>query len=365
MNSSNKEVIKPSVDDNKCFFCQSQLCNISNSINFDGKKYDCDICGAYSVTRHVLVNEARNSPDFYYKLAAVAAELKLKGQDKYLVGESSNVIENVFDCQTLLEKYPKDFIQRLDRTLWNIAMRTNFSPINCCNFIKRDFFYTFSRNFEEGVQVLNFLKQRGDIDFEKIDNSVLNVHLTITGYERIRKIQLGQINGSYAFVAMWFEKDSNRMEIFRQSVCDAIRLAGYECKIVDTHEHNNFIMDEVINLINNAKFVVADFTSSPEEINKNGEVDKGVRGGVYFEAGYAKGKGKELICTCYEDEDSQKRRHFDIMQINTIFWCRENKKELVKRLYHRIIQSEKIGPGPLVVSESLKECYFDLINQRK
>ena len=54
-------------------------------------------------------------------------------------------------------------------------------------------------------------------------------------------------------------------------------------------------------------------------IFNNGSVNKGVRGGVYFEAGYANSKDKEVICTCYDDEASQKRRHFDIMQLNTIF----------------------------------------------
>ena len=94
-------------------------------------------------------------------------------------------------------------------------------------------------------------------------------------------------------------------------------------------------------------------------IFNNGSVNKGVRGGVYFEAGYANSKGKEVICTCYDDEASQKRRHFDIMQLNTIFWTQKKKMDLIRKIYYRIMQSEKIGPGPFVITQDLQRKYSD------
>ena len=46
----------------------------------------------------------------------------------------------------------------------------------------------------------------------------------------------------------------------------------------------------------------------------------GVRGGVYWEAGFAYGLNKPVIHTCKDDEKSRRRIHFDVDQYNTIFW---------------------------------------------
>ena len=112
-------------------------------------------------------------------------------------------------------------------------------------------------------------------------------------------------------------------------------------------------MDEVINQINEAKFVIADFTCIPEQPEKSSKIPGGVRGGVYFEAGYAKGLGKEVIVTCKDDADSKKRRHFDIDQLNTLFWKEQdgklvdsNGKDFVHRLAERI--KATVGKGKLI-----------------
>ena len=112
-------------------------------------------------------------------------------------------------------------------------------------------------------------------------------------------------------------------------------------------------MDEVINQINEAKFVVADFTCIQEKPEENGKIPGGVRGGVYFEAGYAKGLGKEVIVTCKDDADSKKRRHFDIDQLNTLFWSEKegklfdcNGNDFTHRLVERI--KATVGKGKLI-----------------
>ena len=78
----------------------------------------------------------------------------------------------------------------------------------------------------------------------------------------------------------------------------------------------------------------------------------GVRGGVYFEAGYARGLGKEVIVTCKDNEEANERRHFDIDQLNTLFWDEKdgklydrNGKDFVHRLAERI--KVTVGKGKL------------------
>ena len=141
------------------------------------------------------------------------------------------------------------------------------------------------------------------------------------------------------------------MRKYREAAESAIRAAGYEPLVIDTYEHNNFIMDEVINKINEARFVIADFTCLPEQPEKDGKIPGGVRGGVYFEAGYARGLGKEVIVTCCDSDDAKKRRHFDIDQLNTLFWHERDGKlycgdmDLTKRLAERI--KATVGRGNL------------------
>ena len=50
----------------------------------------------------------------------------------------------------------------------------------------------------------------------------------------------------------------------------------------------------------------------------------------YYEAGYAVAKGKDLILCCKDGENP----HFDVAQINTIFWKDEQslKDKLVRRI---------------------------------
>ena len=80
-------------------------------------------------------------------------------------------------------------------------------------------------------------------------------------------------------------------------------------------------MDEVVTLIRQARFLIADLTCKPEEVNAfNSQVTGGVRGGVYWEAGMAYGMGKTVIQTCKEDDCSINRIHFDLNQYTTIRW---------------------------------------------
>ena len=81
-------------------------------------------------------------------------------------------------------------------------------------------------------------------------------------------------------------------------------------------EHNNQIVPEIFKEIDDSEFVIADLT--------------GHRGGVYYEAGYAMAKEKTVILSCRDGENT----HFDVAQINTIYW--QNEDDLFERLIRRI-----------------------------
>ena len=92
------------------------------------------------------------------------------------------------------------------------------------------------------------------------------------------------------------------------------------------------IDDEIIAEIRRSRFLVADFTHG----------DKGARGGVYYEAGFAYGLGKPVIYTCRADMVDY--LHFDTRQYAHILW--ETPEELREGLKNKIVA--RIGEGTVL-----------------
>jgi len=125
---------------------------------------------------------------------------------------------------------------------------------------------------------------------------------------------------------MWF--DQSIAKIYNEAIAPAIEIAGYKPRRIDHIDHNNDITDEIISQIRRSKFIIADYT--------------GQRGGVYYEAGFARGLGIEVFMTCKEDEI--KDLHFDINHLNCIGWESDNLEEFKNRLANRI--EAILGRGP-------------------
>lgn len=90
----------------------------------------------------------------------------------------------------------------------------------------------------------------------------------------------------------------------REVIMRVIEDKGYKAMVIDEKEHNEQIVPQIFEEIHKAEFIIADLT--------------GHRNGVYYEAGFAKGLGKEVIFTCSADDFE--KSHFDVKQINTIKW---------------------------------------------
>lgn len=138
------------------------------------------------------------------------------------------------------------------------------------------------------------------------------------GWSYLESIRRHRKDSLQCFVAMWFSNDMH--PVYSDAISLAISDAGYNPLRVDQREHNDKIDDEIIVQIQRSKFIVADFT--------------GHRGGVYFEAGFAKGLGMEVFWTCREDHVGD--LHFDIRQYNCILWQQDKLEEFRQRLSRRI-----------------------------
>jgi len=146
------------------------------------------------------------------------------------------------------------------------------------------------------------------------------------GWAFLDSLRHGNPDSQIGFIAMWFD---DSVKVAWVAIENGIRNAGYKPFRVDQKEHNNDITDEIIAGIRGSKFLVADLT--------------GHRNGVYYEAGFAKGLGLEVVWLCRKSDE--KDRHFDIRQLSTIFWEEDKLADLSKALENRIVAT--IGRGPL------------------
>lgn len=74
--------------------------------------------------------------------------------------------------------------------------------------------------------------------------------------------------------------------------------------IVDEIHHNDGIMDKVIASIHDSRFIIAELTHQ--------------KTGVYYEAGYAKGRGLSVIHIVSKIDFD--KCHFDVKHLNLIVW---------------------------------------------
>ena len=153
--------------------------------------------------------------------------------------------------------------------------------------------------------------------------------LTPLGWQEVENLRRKHSSSSQCFVAMWFSDETS--EPYENGIAKAILASGYDPLRIDQKQHNNKIDDEIVAEIRRSRFLVADFTCAPKQ----------VRGGVYFEAGFAMGLGLPVIWTC--KHTSFDDVHFDTRQYAHIVW--KTTDDLYAQLKARI--GATIGDGPV------------------
>lgn len=187
----------------------------------------------------------------------------------------------------------------------------------------RDYPLIFAANEGEASYLLDQLARYGHL--ASVGPGV-RYQLTASGYERAEQLEAESYKSTRnAFVAMWFDK--SRESIYKEAIEPAIREAGYQAIRIDLTEHVRKIDDEIVSNLRQSRFLVADFT--------------GQRGGVYYEAGFMHGLGRNVFWMVEKRE--LENVHFDVRQYNFIDY--ESPAEAKRRLYYRIMAVEGKGPG--------------------
>ena len=153
--------------------------------------------------------------------------------------------------------------------------------------------------------------------------------ITPAGHARIAELST-RTDSAQAFVAMWF--DDSMTDVYDNAVDPAIVDAGYDPFRIDREHFSDTITDKVIAEIRRSRFLVSDFTHG----------DDGVRGSVYYEAGFAHGLNIPVIFTAQEGT----KPHFDTSTYPHIFWNPDNLPAFRDVLTNRILALKELGPGP-------------------
>jgi nucleoside 2-deoxyribosyltransferase len=217
-------------------------------------------------------------------------------------------------ARAMVAAAPKSIPARTDRLLLNLAGMSSFAGHRLELAFEIDYVLSFSRSGGETAFMIDHLITDGLVDREPGVYSVMAV--SVRGWGRVEALRgPGQVHRQ-GFVAMSFEPEL--LDLYETAIAPAIRAAGYEPFIILEHEHAGQIDDQILLELNRSRFVVAEFT--------------GHRPNVYFEAGYALGRGLPVIWTCREEDIDE--AHFDTRQYNHLLWS--TPADLRERLYRRI-----------------------------
>ena len=289
----------------KCQICGStDGFKHSNLSSFFGDLYDCPKCGKYyiemSAEEDFKTKKLRSA--MYYYLRNIH-----KGNKKTLFvckEVCSNVDYQTITVDNLLQYYPKDVNERIDKILENLYyINQEFASYIslASNYIENSAIFFTDKEDRMGIaDINNTLSMLNKLELIKSVNSDLTYFIIdFKGWERLDKINQQKMKTKKAFIAMWFDE---KMSEFREAIKEAIIESGYVPIIIDEKQHNNQIVPEILYEIKTSDFIIADLT--------------GNRNGVYYEAGYALGKGKEVIFLLNNEID--KETHFDVAQQNQI-----------------------------------------------
>jgi hypothetical protein len=274
--------------------------------------FDCPRCSEYFISfnaKTTITATRSNIPE--RKLANLSSWLR----------ENKNSTITEKNINFLLELPTIQIKERIDRLLSELNKRTNHIGEIISIDSNDDYIIalTWSINGDELLELVDYLIQRKYvIDTLNEIGSILNLKITIDGFEYLSSIQSTNAHSQKAFVAMWF--DESMTKIYHQAIVPAIINAGYNPHRVDQGEFINKIDDEIIAEIKKSCFIVADYTNH--------------RGGVYYEAGFAHGLGLPVVMTCRDDHGPD--LHFDIRQYNCILWNEDKLDDFKKMLTSRI-----------------------------
>ena len=314
---------------NNCFFCNTK-CTVDEipSLSYT-ERYCCSYCGDYLLDPQDS-KRLSGQTDNRFKIACVLNERRLKKLGGIALNNKTDMKDKVLglpriSVDDILNAFPSKASDFLNRTLLNLS-RLPTRPFEIIRLdMSGDYLHLFTPSKDAGYTFLRELAEQGFIRFNEVAGGPQwNVFsLTTKFWEIIETLQKTEVGNKRAFVAMWFDESMDAY--YKNGIKKAIEDAGYIPLRIDLQDFNEKICDEIIAEIKRTKFMIADFS--------------GMRSGVFFEAGFAKGLGREVIFTVREDDINGLKEHFDTRQYNHNVYdsAEDHRKKLYNIIFATIV----------------------------
>lgn len=174
---------------------------------------------------------------------------------------------------------------------------------------------------KETSEYIEKIKQFGD-KFQYCENLVAWLRqLYKRKYDSIEVPPITKRN--QIFVAMMFSDETN--DVYQNCYKKVIQSLNYACMRIDEKDFTGSIISEITSEISDSVAIIADLT--------------GNRGGVYYEAGVARGLQLcnhpiKLLLTCKQDFFNKEKVHFDVSGDNILLY--NDASDLIEKLNKRL-----------------------------
>jgi len=303
-------------EETKCPVCLTPSNRTSLNPLDTERLYDCPVCGRYRATEWAEgdINRLEES-----QKGLLSGCIRERTDRKQLVEISTTNLNDI------LSTAPATLSEKLQRFLRQLTLRTKYFGQRIV-LSSKDRPLGYAANVSEFDAEIRYLIEAGYLRRESKtgmdDNIVSLTAQAITEVESIERDSAEMSNK--VFVAMSFDQSLD--SLYDNYIRPAILEAGYDEPVrVDREHYNDRIDDHIVVGLKQCKFTVADYTFQ--------------RNGVYYEAGYAHGQGKQVIMCCPKSEVDN--LHFDTDHFKHIVY--ETGEELKAKLKDRILAT--IGPG--------------------
>lgn len=308
----------------KCLFCDEKANYVGLNTLF---RVGCPNCGVYIVT-DIIADEDQDIVKIYAPYKHLISGLIREKNDMGLQIETIS-LENIMSI-TNDALIPKTIMQKLDKILLHYYRKSKTYGTWLTVDQSTPYSIGYAINHEELINMIKTLVESEFFTDELNRGDIREFSISFKGVSRAEGILSTNKFSKKVFVAMGFKEDL--LEAHKMAIQPACRECGLDAFLVIEKEHNGDITDKIISEIKTSKFVITDFTYNNQ--------------GAYFEAGYAQGRGLEVIRTCNKewfdgvDENGEKNYlHFDINHYNFILWenCDDLKEKLINRIRATIL----------------------------
>ena len=276
--------------------------------SFDGKAFNCEVCGAFRVsgsalddyllrTSRKLTDKVRTSLSHFVrinqKVGVASPFITTDWLDHFIdnaktptpAQQAINIIrfigDQVSDSGKPIELFPNSF----------------FSKIGAPN---PEFAFSIAKELWERGLITGVLNEA----MNRVGN-MINIGLTLDGWEKYEAERAGKLAGSYGFIALKFG-DPTLDPFVKDIVKPAVKELGFE--LIDMRDvAQPGVIDNIMReKIRDAAFVLVDLTHD--------------NSGAYWEAGFAEGLGKPVLYLCEQTKFAEKNTHFDTNHCTTVIW---------------------------------------------